>query len=78
MTGLLSRSRQILVELRAKFRRVGGVDLELDDLADPGAFRPWKSEAFQRMADRGPLRIEHVLLGRDEDVDFHGPVKRNA
>jgi hypothetical protein len=29
------------------------------------------------MAYGGALRIEHVFLGSDEDVDFHGPVKRN-
>jgi hypothetical protein len=66
-----------LVELRAKLRRIGGGEFKLDELAHPGAFKPLEAEAFQRMAHGGALRIEHVFLGSDKDVDFHGPLKRN-
>ena len=66
-----------LVELRAKLRGVGGGEVELDELAHAGAFKAFEAEAFQRMAYGGALRIEHVFLGSDKDVDFHGPVKRN-
>ena len=66
-----------LVELRAKLRGIGGGDFKLDELAHPGAFKPLEAEAFQRMAHSGALRIEHVFLGSNVDVDFHGPVKRN-
>ena len=66
-----------LVELRAKLRGVGGGEVELDELAHAGAFKAFEAEAFQRMAYGGALRIEHVFLGSDKDVDFHGPLKRN-
>jgi hypothetical protein len=65
------------VEAGSEFGGVGAGDLELDELAHPGAPEILEPETFEGMAHGGPLWIEHVSLGSDEYVDFHGPLKAN-
>ena len=61
-----------LVELGAKIGAVRSREVEFDKFTDPGALQALEAKAIEGMADSGALRIEHVFLGSDEDVNFHG------
>src|SRR3954453_6201654 len=58
------------LDLRLRRRRVGGVDLEVDHLAD-ARVRDAEAEMAQRVLDRRALRVEDALLRPHEDPCLH-------
>src|SRR4029077_1157316 len=59
-----------LFDLGARLGRIGRIDLEVDDLADPcGADR--EAEMLEGRLDGISLRIENALLRADEDGGPH-------
>src|SRR5437763_774258 len=59
-----------LLDLRARRRFVGRVDVEVDHLADARP-RDGEAEVPERALDRLPLRVEDALLRADEDGRLH-------
>src|SRR6185503_8866712 len=59
-----------LLDLRPGRRLVGGLDLEVDHLADARVLH-LEAEVAERRADRFALRVEDARLGPDEDGGPH-------
>src|SRR3954471_18499529 len=74
LEGLHQRVREQLLahllDLRARRRLVGRVDLEVDQLADTCP-RDAEAEMLERALDRLALRVEDAVLRPDEDGRLH-------
>src|SRR2546430_3597898 len=59
-----------LLDLGARLGRIGRIDLDVDDLADPCA-ADREAEMLEGRLDGLALRIENALLRADEDGRLH-------